>query len=112
MKKKKKKRYAQGLFRSKQSEITEQQYIDQQFKNLQNTVDALWERIGILETLNEKEHIFIHPINCHQHGDKVFLPVEAREWAREHGYKYIEGFKTYGELWVKNKQEEAKDAKS
>lgn len=103
---KKKKRYS-GNFMCDCDQITEQEFVDKEFKSLRSTIKALEERleekIGILNVLNTTEHKFIDPRrSAYYPEDKLWLePEEGRKHLRKKGYIYVQTFEQHGELWVK-----------
>ncbi len=98
--KKRKKRIAMYSINS----ITEQEYVDQKFERIEHNIGFLAERIEILEKLNERDYIFIQVRRDTYIKEQWRQPKEARKWAKEDGYEYIQTFKNAGELWAKEKK--------
>lgn len=84
--------------------ISEQEYVDQKLADIENNRVWLTEKIEILQTLNEREHIFINPTYGNEIEEKNLTPADTRKWAKENNYEYIQTFDRAGELWTKKKK--------
>lgn len=84
-------------------EMTEQKYVDEKFKTINERLERLEEEIKIFEHLNEKEHIFISTSwgLIFRDKDIDLRAEEGRVWAKENGYYYVNTFNHRGELWIK-----------
>lgn len=86
--------------------LTEQQYVEYQFNYLSKRIDYLTEKIEILNTLNQVDHVFVDPNGgfYNEVENKNMWSKEARTWLKKNGYSYEKAFKDAGELWIREEK--------
>jgi len=106
----KKKRKRSVLYGDTQYEdcLTEQEYVDHKFNNIENDLKYIKNDIKLLQLLNRVVYLLIYKDSLttikNKNGERHrVLADEAREYAKDNGFEYIGSIKD-DELWVKKEK--------
>jgi len=86
--------------------LTEREYVDENFEDLKTEIKNLKREIELLKTFIPKGYLLIEPYNDTVIDGEWWDACAARNLAREDNYNYIKSIEGLGELWVKEEKNE------